>query len=138
MAISIELPLELEQQVRSEAARCGVAASDYIVRAVAQHVERDRPGADRLSRSEADLLQRINFGLPSETWIEYRALIARRQSGTLTSDEQARLIAISDRIEKANVLRMEALIELARQRGTNLEALMDALRIHAPPARSRP
>ena len=81
---------------------------------------------------EANLLQQINVGLPPEVWIEYRELIERRRAGTMTAEEQARAIAISDQLEAASVRRLRALTELAALRGTTVDALTDALGIRAP------
>jgi ABC-type Zn uptake system ZnuABC Zn-binding protein ZnuA len=62
----------------------------------------------------------------------YHALIAKRRAETLTTEEQATLIEISDQIEQANAHRIEYLIELATVRGTSLEAVMHELGIEAP------
>jgi len=81
----------------------------------------------RLAAREADLLERINSSLAHVDWERYHALIARRRAETLTTEEQSELIAISDRIEVANVARIEHLAELARLRGTTVDALIDEL-----------
>lgn len=74
-------------------------------------------------------IQKINEGLPPETWQHYNTLIEKRQSETLTPDEHATLIGISDRIEELNARRMEYLAELARLRRIPLSAFMQQLGI---------
>ena len=82
--------------------------------------------------AEADLLQRINQGLPQETWQRYIELVARRRAETLTPDEHVALVALGDQIEEANARRIEYLVELATLRHTTLEALMRELSISGP------
>ncbi len=65
-------------------------------------------------------------------WEHYHALIAKRRAETLTAEEQATLIEISDQIEQANTRRIQYLLELASLRGTSLEAVMQELGIEAP------
>lgn len=65
-------------------------------------------------------------------WEHYHALLAKRRAETLTPQEQATLIEISDQIEQANARRIQYLIELASLRGTSLEAVMQELGIEVP------
>jgi hypothetical protein len=136
MTLTVELPPELEAQLRAEAARAG-QDPDTFIRSTLQ--ERLRPSNHRpqalpphLKRSEAELLQKINQGLPSELWERYHELVARRRAETLTPEEHARLIEVSDQIEAANARRIALLVELAGLRQTTLEALMDQLGIKSP------
>ena len=85
-----------------------------------------------LGAVEADLLQKINVGLPAELWERYRGLLEMRRSGTLNEKDQAALVALSDRIEEASARRGEHLLALAHLRRVSLEALMHDLRITAP------
>ena len=78
---------------------------------------------------ESDLLKEINLRVSADTWSEYHALIGKRQSEILTEAEQQQLIAISDRLEVANVRRMKALIELADLRGQSLSTVIQELGI---------
>jgi hypothetical protein len=130
--ITLELTPELEQQLRDEAAKQGLAPTHYIVNALKERLRPVPRDISRLSKAEADLLQNINLGLPPETWEHYHALIAKRRAETLTPQEQATLIEISDQIEQANARRIQYLIELASLRGTSLDAVMQELGIEAP------
>ena len=106
--LTLEITPELEQQLREEAARQGLEPNRYILNALA---ERLRPAASQtvphLSESETDLLQQINLGLSAQQWEQYHAWIAKRRAETLTPDEQAGLIALSDQIEQANADRIQ-------------------------------
>ena len=130
--ITLELAPELEQQLRNEAAKQGLDPSRYIVNALKERLRPAVRDVSHLSKAEADLLQKINLGLPPEMWEHYHALIAKRRAETLTTEEQATLIEISDQIEQANAHRIQYLIELASLRGTSLEAVMQELGIEAP------
>lgn len=130
MVLTIEIAPDLEQQLRQEAARIGLAPDAYIIQAVqerlAQTGHRHHPGP-RLSPEEAHLLSKINLGLSFTEWERYHTLVARRKAETLTPDEQTELIALSDRLEEANAQRIGYLAELARVRHTTLDAVMSDL-----------
>jgi len=59
-------------------------------------------------------------------------LIAKRRAETLTPDEHAALIALSDQIEDLNARRVECLAELARLRQLSLSELMQQLGLKLP------
>jgi hypothetical protein len=136
MTLTIDIEPELEAELRQEAARTGQDARHFIVNTLKERLRGNRQRVSaappHLSPGEADLLQRINEGPPPETWQQYNALVAKRRSGTLTPDEHATLIALSNQVEEANARRIGYLVELARLRGTSLPALMDDLGIPTP------
>lgn len=134
MTLTIDLTPELEARLRDEAAKLGVDARTYVVKALAAQLEPPGPAAPdsrspSLDAAEANLLRQINLGVPAAHWEEYRRLVGKRPDLTLTPDEQARLVALSDEIEEANARRMRPLVELARLRRMPLEQLMDELGI---------
>lgn len=127
--ITLQIPPELEQQLRVEATKQGINPDRYILDAIQAYLQATpRPKAS-LSKAEADLLEQINIGLSVDRWEAYHSLIAKRRAETLTEAEQATLIAISDQIEQANVQRVRALIALAALRGIDLSTLMRELGI---------
>lgn len=73
---------------------------------------------------ENELLREINQGFSEDFWSRYKALIARRQAETLTPNEQAELIDLSDQVEERTARRAQALVELAGRRGVTLDALV--------------
>ena len=136
MIITIEIAPSLEQQLRQEAARVGLAPDAYILKAVQERLtqtsQRHHP-TPRLSPEETHLLAKINLGLSPTEWEWYHVLVARRKAETLTPDEQTELIALSDHLEAANAQRIGYLAELARVRHTTLDAVMSALGLMPAP-----
>ena len=133
MTLTINITPELESQLRSAAAQEGLDANTYIVHTLEEHVRHTRGHrAPCLIETEARLLSQINQGLPQDMWQRYHELIDKRRAETLTPDEQAALIRLSDLIEEANVRRTENLVQLARLRHTSLRELMQELGIQAP------
>jgi hypothetical protein len=88
--------------------------------------------ANSLPQAEAELLQKINQGIPSDTQKNYDELIAKRQAETLTPEEHSELLRLTEQIEKLQAQRLESLAELARLRKTSLTALMENLGIQVP------
>jgi hypothetical protein len=81
---------------------------------------------------EAELLSKINQGLPPDIQQRYGELVAKRKAETLTPDEHQELLGLVGQIEKADVERIKHLIDLARLRGISLTALMKDLGIRTP------
>jgi len=132
-ALTIEITPELESQVRAQAAQQGLGADEYVVTILQEHLRHTQKlDARCLSETESRLLQQINEGPSPDLWQRYNKLIAKRQAETLTPDEQAVLIALSDQIEEFNAHRLESLAELARLRQTSVLDLMQQLGIKAP------
>lgn len=133
MTLVIDMAPEMEGRLRDQAAREGLAPERYVLQTVEERLDRAGNGnAPRLPLAESELLQRINEGLPAETWRQYHTLIAMRDAGTLTSDDQKMLVNLIDKVEIAHARRMEYLVELANLRGTTLDELMDSLGIVRP------
>ena len=134
MTLTIDMTPQLESKLRAEAAKQGLDASEYVLNALREHLRYpQRHDTPHLTQGESEWLQQINIGLPEETWQRYHKLIAKRRAETLTPDEQATLIKISDQIEKLNVNRVKHLVELARLRKVLLSTLMQRLGIETPP-----
>jgi hypothetical protein len=81
----------------------------------------------RVGGRETELLGRINSGLPEPQARRLEALDARREEETLTPEEHAELLGLVDESERLAVGRAEALVELARHRGTTVPSLMREL-----------
>ncbi|MCW3098527.1 MAG: hypothetical protein JWL77_4145 [Chthonomonadaceae bacterium] len=122
------MPQELETLLRDEAAKTGTDTETFIVRALEERLQRSsQPIPAHLSPEETVLLQKINQGLSEAVWREYHRLIAKRRTETLTLEDNARLLQLSDRIEEAHAERLAHLADLARQRQIPLKALMEQL-----------
>ena len=87
--------------------------------------------APRLPAGEAALLQRISQGLPDDLRARSAELVDKRHAGTLTAEEHAELLGLSDTMERMQANRAEALADLAL-RQVPLAKLMTDLGIPAP------
>ena len=85
-----------------------------------------------LSPGESALLLKINTGLGAETQARYDQLIAKRRSETLTNDEYAELLRLTQQAEQIDGQRVEALVELAKLRNVPLKTVMQQLEIQTP------
>lgn len=129
MTLTIDIAPDLEQQLRAEAARRGVDENDFILQTLRERLKQGTSAVPSLPSAEARLLQQINQGLSADEWQRYNALITRRQAEMLRPDEQSELVALSDRLEELNTMRVQALVDLARVRRIPLQDLMRALGI---------
>ena len=82
-----------------------------------------------LSTEAAQLLDKINQGIPAELRTQYQQLRAKFEAETLTDDEHTNLIQLSEQIEQIGAERLEALAELAQLRQVSLTELMNQLGI---------
>jgi hypothetical protein len=127
--ITLQLSSELEQQLLAAAIEQGIEPGLYILNTLQERLLSNRS----VSMTEAELIQKINIGLSPSDWGKYHALIAKRQAETLTQDEYQQLVAMSDRLEKLNVQRIQSLIQLAKLRQQTLPELMENLGINSNP-----
>jgi hypothetical protein len=88
--------------------------------------------ASILPQNEAKLLQQATLGLSEDTWQRYYELSEKLQDEILQPGEQQELIGITDKMEAANVQRLEALTKLAELRQTTVDALLDELGLRPP------
>jgi carbon storage regulator CsrA len=88
--------------------------------------------APQVSAAEADLLRRINQGLPDQVRARHDELVARRRAEALTDEEYKELLDLTDQVERAEADRLAALSDLAAVRHTPLPSLLHDLGIPAP------
>ena len=91
-----------------------------------------RRKAPFLARREAQLLQKINRGIPPAARQRYAELNSKLLDETLSQAEHEELLHLVDAIEQADADRLKYLLELAQLRSTTLDALMDQLGIRRP------
>jgi hypothetical protein len=82
-----------------------------------------------LPEEEAQLLLKINQGIPSNLRTSYQILREKREAETLDDKEYDSLIQLSNQIEQIGAQRLEALAKLAQLRQVSLLDLMEALGI---------
>jgi hypothetical protein len=122
--ISFEAEVSTEQLLQAVEQLPPQEFAALVTRILALQAQRAHP---HLTEGETELLLRINEGLPAETQRRIDTLVAKRQEETITPDELAELVTITDRAEQHDARRLLALEELARLRGLTLPSLMDTL-----------
>ncbi len=127
MVLTLEVQPELEDELRHAAGLSGLDAKSFVLNVLQEHLSKTKRAPEELS--EKELLAEVNWGLSATEWERYQELIERRREEALTSGEHAELIATTDRLEEANVFRVQCLAELASRRQVTIGALMDELGI---------
>ena len=74
--------------------------------------------------TEGQLLQRVQLNIHPRELEKYNRLVELRRQETLTEEEYARLLALTNRIEIAYAERMKYVVALAKLRGVTLEQMM--------------
>ncbi len=124
--VQLEAEVSSEQLLKAVGQMSPAELDWFVSRVITIHAERRAPVLDQ---PEADLLMRINRGLPPDVQARYDELKGRRDAEVLTADEHRELLGLSDEVERLQTERVEAMVGLARLRGTSLTQLMDDLGI---------
>src|SRR5437763_14294813 len=132
MTLTIDLPPELDAALRADAEREGLDPDAYVLHLLRERFGPQESAAPEPLQDEAALLRKIQEQLPDEMSRRYHKLIDKRRAETLTAEEQAELIAMSDEIEAWTVRRLSLLIELSRLRHVPVPDLMQELGLTAP------
>lgn len=82
---------------------------------------------------EADLLQKINQGLPADVQQRYDTLRAKLQNEMITEAEHQELLTLVDVVEQADAERLNHLIAISQLRQVSLDDLLKQLEIRQPP-----
>ncbi len=129
MSLTINLPTNIEQQFRQEAATNGLSLDIYLQRLLQQaaHISRKQPNHQQLL--ESDLLKKINLDISEAEWTNYRHLMGLLRAERITEKEHETLKDLGDKIETANAQRVKYLFELAELKGISVERLMKNLGI---------
>ncbi len=126
MAITIDLPISLEEKIRQAAAESGTSINGYIVQLLSKSKERPK---QKKQLSEAELLEKITLSISEKEWIVYRHLVALRRGEKMNEEEYNRLVLLGEKIEKAGVKRLNYLIQLADLRKVTLNKVIADLGI---------
>ena len=124
MPIVVDMPAEMEDQVRQAAAARGMDAATFLRETAQMHLRVFPPPQ---AMSDSELIARITEGFPDAFWRRFRALAAKRDAGTLAPSEREELIAHSDQTEFHDAERLTYLAELSRRRGVPVRTLMAEL-----------
>lgn len=124
--VQVEAQLSTNELLQAIAQLSQPELDKFTFQVIALRAKRQAPS---LPKTEAELLLKINQGLPSEVQKRYDELIAKRQAESLTPDEYDELLRMTDRVEGLEARRIKCLADLARLRQTTLVGLMDDLGI---------
>ena len=127
MYLNIELPYDLETQLREQARQKGKALNQYVLSLIQEKTRSSKAKTIPLSSEETALFHIINKGFSDIFWTNLHLLDKKRQNITLTETERQTLIAMTNELEIANLERMKALVKLATIRETDLDTLMTDL-----------
>ena len=129
MSLTINLPTSVEQQFRKEATINGMSLDNYLLRLLQQAAKISKKQSNSKQYLESELLRKINLDISENEWMSYRHLIGLMRADKLTPQAHETLVALSDKIEIANVERVKYLFELAELRDISVEKLMENLNI---------
>lgn len=130
MALTIEITPEVEQQLRQAAYAVGFSLDTYALQLICKNLDSDGSKAfesSRLSKEEADLIEIINNSHSEIDWPRYSILVEKRGDETLSDEEYDALLALTARLDKANLIRMEAIAALAQLRNMSADDIMNSL-----------
>lgn len=85
--------------------------------------------APALSEQETAIVKRVNQAFAPEVMKRYQELIARREERTISSEELAELVRLSDSAEQLAADRATALVELSQIRRVSIDDLVNELGI---------
>ena len=131
MALTIELPSNIEQQLLKGAMQKGISLENYLVQLLSSATRTQTKQVKDKPLSEPELLEKINalVMLTDAEWTTYRRLLALRKAELLTESEYEQLIELGEKMEQANVIRIKYLIALAKLKGVTLDKVMADLGI---------
>jgi len=124
--VQVEAQLSTDELLKAAGQLGRIELEQFAFQVIALRARRQAPS---VSQAEAELLLKINQGLPPEVQKRYDALVAKRRAESLTSNEYNELMRLTDQIENLEARRVEYLAELARLRQTSLTELMEDLGI---------
>jgi hypothetical protein len=127
MHLTIELPPDLEMQLREQARRHGKGLEQYVAGLIKDRAAAQKSKTQPLTAEETRLFEKINRGFTDEFWKRLRALDKKRRQAKLTEQERQELITMTEQLEAANVERLRALTELAAMKNMELDTLMKEL-----------
>jgi hypothetical protein len=128
MALTIELPEQIEKKLQTNATKSGIRFDIYLIQ-ILEKATQAKPKRTKKPISETALLKKINLGISESEWTTYTRLIQLRNSAQLSEIEYQDLTDLGEKIEQANAKRLRYLAELAKLRQVGLSTVMQDLGI---------
>lgn len=127
MSITIQIESSLENRLREGAANRGLSIEQMLAALIERSFPPRQTAAARrlkVSKREAELLQKINLDIAPEVWATYHELKSKRQQLKLSPNELTHFQEITEQIELANAEWLAVLLELSKIRHVSLRQLM--------------
>ena len=122
MTITLDTPTQ--RRLEAQAKREGRTLEDVAARLLAVTLARSSV-PDR----ESELLRLISEGLPEDFWSRKAALDSKAEALALTPGEYTERLELLSQMERWQVTRLEAVVELAQLRGETPQRVMESLGI---------
>ena len=127
MALTLKITPEVEQRLRQAAQAVGLSPDIYALQLIDRSLGSNAFDASRLSKKESDLIETINHSHSGIDWPSYNVLIAKRGNETLSDKEYDTLLAFTEQLDQANLIRMEAIASLAQLRNISADDVINSL-----------
>jgi len=124
--IEIQTQLPVDKLIKAVGQLSQADFEQFVQQVLALRAQSQAPG---VSDVEAELLQKINQGLPPAIQQRYHTLRANLENETLTPAEHAELLELTNRVENMQAQRVTYLAQLARLRQISISELMRQLGI---------
>lgn len=124
--LQVEAQLSTENLLKAVGKLTPKELDEFAIQVLALRAQHYAPS---LPKEEAELLVKINEGLPRRTQKRYNELIVKRREEMLTAEEQEELLKLTQESEQLQVKRIEHLNALAQIRHTTITKLMSQLGI---------
>jgi hypothetical protein len=127
--VQVEAQLSFEDLLKAVEQLSPPELEQFVHQVIALQAHRKAPG---LPKDEAELLLKINQGLPFDLQARYNELIAKRQAELLTPDEHTELLHLTEEVERQEGQRVRYMVELAHLRQLSLTQLLEELGLQPP------
>jgi hypothetical protein len=127
--VQVEAQLSFEDLLKAVEQLSSPELEQFVHQVISLQAHRKAPG---LPKDEAELLLKINQGLPFDLQDRYNELIAKRQAELLTSDEHTELLHLTEEVERQEAQPVRDLAELAHLRQLSLTQLLEELGLQPP------
>ena len=125
--VTSQIEIDFDEVLKGVARLENSELEQFTEKIIALRAQRRAPS---LPQNEAELLQKINRGVPPEVRQRCTELNTRLQEEIITPEEQNELLELTDQIEWADAERIRNLAKLAELRKISIDSLMDQLSLH--------
>lgn len=125
--VTSQIEIDFDEVLKGVARLENSELEQFTEKIIALRAQRRAPS---LPQNEAELLQKINRGVPPEVRQRCTELNTRLQEEIITPEEQNELLELTDQIEWADAERIRNLAKLAELRKISIDSLMDQLNLH--------